>query len=889
MSYSGAGFDTLTLILFFIAVFLLGIRSADKIKTAKDFAIAKGVFNTQFLVMSLIATLVGAYSIIGSIEEIRRLGMLFVLSTMSSLISVVILTIFIFPKINERFEGMMSASDIMGYFYKDEKFKLATAIIGCLACCILTVAQFMAMGYIFKIFLGVNYEYGVIIAGAVITFYSVVGGIRSVVTTDVLQFLVLAVVLPLIMVVFYNKSGGVDEIIASIPESHLNIFAHDAVYEYLPHILTSFIPVSFVIPATIQRYLMCKNVKQIKEVSYIYIGLQICLKVVVIGIAFISVALLPQLGGKEVLPYIIDNYLPTGFKGLAICAIIAAIMSSADSFLNTAGVLLAHNIFRARKKDALLQMRRMTIAIGVFASILALFNWSIAKTIVFSYTLSVIFIGLPLTFALLNFTLNKRLLWGISISLSTVFFGLQIFQVSVFITEFIIIYAGCATYSYFYYKKYGISVRVSDFITREKLRSTYNYLRIFWDQNIGTITDLEEYKNVFTGFMLFNLIFPYLVFSQSEMTNQPIIINMRLLAMSVCAILYLKNIFYKQDLRIDGIFWTFVIVYCLPFLSTIIFLFNINSTAWLVNYMISIFLLSILVSWTIFTIFSLIGSVLGFLFYNAIAEESVSLGAENAYLMMYLFLFSIIISFLFGRKKELLVMKQLKDIRCLGAAIAHEVRGVLLNLKGGFFVLKEALEMERKNWVKQLSDTQEERNLDDKLNKFQEYFEGGEELIDSLLFTTQHSLKDKESEKFFIGDEIKNSLENIFIQDPSLREKIKYIRGEDLLVHAPKLFIRHVIINLINNAAKYALIKDGSDLVIKIKSNKIYFHDTGHGIQSEQRDKVFEQFYSTGKNGVGLGLPFCKMVMEGLDGDIECRSKKDEFTTFVLTFPKNMV
>ena len=205
MNYSGTGFDTLTLILFFFAVFFLGIRSTNKVKTAKDFAIAKGVFNTQFLVMSLIATLVGAFSIIGSIEEIRRLGMLFVISTMSSLFSVIILTIFIFPKINERFEGMMSASDIMGYFYNDNKFKITTAVIGCLACCILTVAQFMAMGYIFKIFIDVNYEYGVIIAGALITFYSVVGGIRSVVTTDVLQFLVLAVVLPLIMVVFITR------------------------------------------------------------------------------------------------------------------------------------------------------------------------------------------------------------------------------------------------------------------------------------------------------------------------------------------------------------------------------------------------------------------------------------------------------------------------------------------------------------------------------------------------------------------------------------------------------------------------------------------------------------------------------------------------------------
>ena len=210
---------------------------------------------------------------------------------------------------------------------------------------------------------------------------------------------------------------------------------------------------------------MCKNVKQIREISYIYIGLQICLKVVVVVIAFISIALLPQLGGKEVLPFIINEYLPEGCKGLAICALIAAIMSSADSFLNTASILLAHNILRTEGDSSagLMQMRKMTVVIGIIASILALFNWSIAKTIVFSYTLSVIFIGLPLTFALLNFTLNKKLLWKISISLSIVFFTLQALQISVFITEFIIIYSGCVIYFYFYYKKYGISIKGFNF------------------------------------------------------------------------------------------------------------------------------------------------------------------------------------------------------------------------------------------------------------------------------------------------------------------------------------------------------------------------------------------------------------------------------------------
>jgi signal transduction histidine kinase len=53
------------------------------------------------------------------------------------------------------------------------------------------------------------------------------------------------------------------------------------------------------------------------------------------------------------------------------------------------------------------------------------------------------------------------------------------------------------------------------------------------------------------------------------------------------------------------------------------------------------------------------------------------------------------------------------------------------------------------------------------------------------------------------------------------------------------------------------------------------------------RKRIFERFFTTLESGrgTGIGLSFCKMVMEGLGGEITVDSTEGEFTTFRLLFP----
>ncbi len=104
--------------------------------------------------------------------------------------------------------------------------------------------------------------------------------------------------------------------------------------------------------------------------------------------------------------------------------------------------------------------------------------------------------------------------------------------------------------------------------------------------------------------------------------------------------------------------------------------------------------------------------------------------------------------------------------------------------------------------------------------------------------------------------------------------------------------IHQVVMNLVNNALKYA--RDGKKITIKVeeKSGVIVFEvkDYGPGIPQERKGSLFEPGYqvayrevSTG--GLGIGLSLCKMLVELHGGKIWARSAVGKGSSFFFTLP----
>jgi signal transduction histidine kinase len=101
-----------------------------------------------------------------------------------------------------------------------------------------------------------------------------------------------------------------------------------------------------------------------------------------------------------------------------------------------------------------------------------------------------------------------------------------------------------------------------------------------------------------------------------------------------------------------------------------------------------------------------------------------------------------------------------------------------------------------------------------------------------------------------------------------------------------------VFTNIIGNATKFT--PEGGAITINARQEGDYIitgiSDTGFGISPDKLPSIFEPFYrGKDKNergsGSGLGLTFCKKIMESHQGEITVSSKEGEGTTFILTFP----
>ena len=61
--------------------------------------------------------------------------------------------------------------------------------------------------------------------------------------------------------------------------------------------------------------------------------------------------------------------------------------------------------------------------------------------------------------------------------------------------------------------------------------------------------------------------------------------------------------------------------------------------------------------------------------------------------------------------------------------------------------------------------------------------------------------------------------------------------------------------------------------------------DSGRGLTNPDKDQLFRPFFTTKENGMGLGLPFIKRVMDTCGGLVEVRSREGQGTHFLLSFP----
>ncbi len=145
------------------------------------------------------------------------------------------------------------------------------------------------------------------------------------------------------------------------------------------------------------------------------------------------------------------------------------------------------------------------------------------------------------------------------------------------------------------------------------------------------------------------------------------------------------------------------------------------------------------------------------------------------------------------------------------------------------------------------------------------------------------------------------NLQNVYVRDlfenmnqlmePTLEQKnieLEIIlKDPDLQVEADASLIEQVLINLLVNAIDAVKEKETARITLigsQSAGKKVWIKiaDNGAGMEEEVVDKIFIPFFSTKKNGSGIGLSLCKQIMMLHKGNIQVQSKPGEGTIFTL-------
>ena len=117
-----------------------------------------------------------------------------------------------------------------------------------------------------------------------------------------------------------------------------------------------------------------------------------------------------------------------------------------------------------------------------------------------------------------------------------------------------------------------------------------------------------------------------------------------------------------------------------------------------------------------------------------------------------------------------------------------------------------------------------------------------------------------------------------------VRLSLDHDAGEGLFDHAS---MRGALMNVMLNAIE--AMPDGGTLSIANDRTydllRLQIVDTGRGIDREQAKKIFEPFYTTKTNGLGLGMPYTKKVIDQHGGTISLTSHPGEGTTIAIALP----
>ena len=404
-----------------MAMLGVGFYFMRKNTSTDDYYVGGRKLNSLHIGLSVVATDVGGgFSIgLGGLGFTMGLSGSWLLFT--GLLGAWLSAVLLIPRVSglARKKGFLSFPQYLEYMF-DKRVALLAGLISAIGYIGFTSSQLLAGAKLASsTFPSISLNQALLIMGVIAVVYTVIGGLKAVIYTDTIQWIVLMVGLIFVGLPFaYVKIGGMEAIRETLQPSFLSLTAIS--WQRLVNWMFTIIPIWFIGMTLYQRIYAAKDTKTAQK-GWFIAGLFEYPLMAFIGVIlgmFARVALekgiltgytMANIDAEMGLPVLLRTILPVGFLGIVLSAYFSAIMSTADSCLMAAsGNIITDVLNKHNTKNGLRYSQIITLIIGVLALLIALKMTSVLELMLHSYSFMVSGMIIPVLAALFTQKPNSK-------------------------------------------------------------------------------------------------------------------------------------------------------------------------------------------------------------------------------------------------------------------------------------------------------------------------------------------------------------------------------------------------------------------------------------------------------------------------------------------------
>lgn len=371
-------------VVYFVVVALIGAWATRRTRTARDFFVAGEGIGLWALALSAMSATLSGFIFIGGPGLLYSIGLgaLFIMLSASITGAMGAWVLAKRMRLLGEVRGLITVPDAIGARYRSPLAQglaaaaILIAVIGYMA------TNILALGIVLDAIFGIGLGWGIWLGMGITLAYSAAGGIVAGIYTDIFQGTLMAAAAILVFLATLDAGGGLSEISRTIIAAEPRFL--EPWGKLTPLAALSFFFVfglgSLGQPHVIHKFYMLKDPRRLKWYPLLMTSSILLTMLLFFGIGVTVKALVlrgeldPLASPDLATPTFLLHFTPVLLAGVAFAGVVAAIMSTVNSFMNVGAAALTHDLpvaFGRTPRHVLRRGRAYTVLISILAALLA--------------------------------------------------------------------------------------------------------------------------------------------------------------------------------------------------------------------------------------------------------------------------------------------------------------------------------------------------------------------------------------------------------------------------------------------------------------------------------------------------------------------------------------